>query len=92
VNARKAPSLAVIASPIHEAEPKDNIFHAHVLRPQDMEPTYMALHLRHLFTTYGGVESVLSQRRVPHWLAWLLSLPIINRFFGGPPPGQARRR
>jgi hypothetical protein len=83
LNARRPPSLAVIASPIYEAAPNDNIYHAHVLRPNSMDPTHMALHLRHLFTNYGTVETVLRERRGSR-LAWFLSLPIINRFFNGP--------
>ena len=52
----------------------------------------MALRLRHLFTTYGKIEIVPREGPMSPWLAWLLSLPIINRFVRGPPPGQAHRR
>jgi hypothetical protein len=79
----KAPvcqNLAVIASPIQEAEPNDNIYHAHALRPQNMDPMHMALYLRHLFTNFGRVEIVRREPRVSPWLAWLLSLPILNHF------------
>jgi hypothetical protein len=58
INARKAPCLPVIASPIDGPEPRDNKFHAHVCKPVDMQATHMALHLRHLFVTYGRVEAI----------------------------------
>lgn len=60
-NARKGPSLAVHASPVNDPEPDDNIYHAHVVRPANYDIHMMALHLRHVFTTYGKIEQNKSQ-------------------------------
>ena len=88
VNARRAPSLAVIPSPVNNPEPNDNIYHAHVLKPQHMEAQYMALHLRHLFATYGKVHNVRREQSFWQWFSGIVSVinrPIIflvNRLFG----------
>lgn len=71
INARVDPKLPVIASPVLDAEPDDNKYHAHVRRPQDMQPRYMALHLRDLFGRFGKLESVSKQNR--SWIDWLLA-------------------
>jgi hypothetical protein len=70
--ARKPAALPVIASPIQDQAPKDNIYHAHTLKPQHMEAAYMALHLRHLFTTFGTVEKIQTEQS--SWLSYLLSI------------------
>jgi hypothetical protein len=54
--ARSGIVLELQASPINGAEPEDNIYHAHLLRPQQVVAELMAFRLRHLFTTYGQVE------------------------------------
>ena len=71
VNARKRPNLTVIASPINDEEPNDNKYHAHVCRPQNLEPYFMALHLRHLFQTYGTLKSVCDDSRLRSWFSRL---------------------
>jgi hypothetical protein len=59
-SARKKPDLPVVPSPIPEEgdenDIKGNRYHAHVCRPDDMDPDHMAHHLRHLFTSYGSIE------------------------------------
>lgn len=70
--ARKTPALQVMASPIKNQAPNDNIYHAHTLKPQHMEAAYMALHLRHLFATYGAVEIIKTEQL--SWLSYLLGL------------------
>lgn len=57
-NAPRPPSFQVTSSPVNELEPDDNIYHAHVERPNDMSSYSMALHLRHLFTHYGDIKSI----------------------------------
>lgn len=42
-------------------EPNDNIYHAHVVRPANYDTHMMALHLCHVFTTYGKFEQNKSQ-------------------------------
>lgn len=81
INARRSPSLPIISSPVEDAEPKDNAYHAHVVRPQNMDPMHMALHLRHLFVTYGKVKNMRPEDRRWRWLVFILSLP--TRLFGG---------
>jgi hypothetical protein len=66
VQARKPPRLPVIASPIiDKPEPEDNVYHAHVARPDDLTPYFMALHLRLLFTNYGRVEQHIAESETP---------------------------
>lgn len=69
---RKPPTLPVMASPITNQAPNDNIYHARTLKPQHMEAAYMALHLRHLFTTYRRVEKIKTAQS--SWLSYLLGL------------------
>lgn len=59
-------AMPVMPSPIDEPEPNDNPYHAHLERPEGMEPYAAALHLRHIFTTYGSVDGVDIER-----LTWL---------------------
>ncbi len=56
IHARGDPKLPIYSSPVSEPEPKDNIYHAHVLRPEGWNSYQMALHLRHIFTSHGRVE------------------------------------
>lgn len=60
-NAKQDPKFPVIASPVTDPEPLDNAYHAHVERPDTLSVHMMSLQLRHIFTTYGGVE-----RNEPH--------------------------
>ena len=76
VQAKKEPKLRVYASPVEEAEPKDNIYHAHVVRPDGMSPYMMALHLKHIFTSYGKVHPVETPKS--GWLERLYSLPLVG--------------
>lgn len=64
LKAKKAPSLQLVAAPIGGEEPNDNIYHAHALRPEEVNQTFMAYHLRHLFTQYGKIHSV---QQPPDW-------------------------
>ena len=80
-SARRPPSCALVASPVDAPEPGDNKYHAHVVRPQNVDPTHMALHLRHLFTTYGKVEPVRRGNRRRAWLNHFLALPVVGRLF-----------
>lgn len=54
--ARNDPKHPVIASPVNHSAPNDNIYHAHVERPETQNDHLMSLQLRHIFTKYGGVE------------------------------------
>lgn len=45
-------ALSVVASPQDGHDLDENLYHAHVVNP-DIKPYYLALHLRHLFVTYG---------------------------------------
>lgn len=76
IQAKKDPKLPVHASPVEDEEPKDNVYHAHVVRPDALNPYIMALHLKHIFTSYGKVHSV----DVPKegWLEYLTKLPMIG--------------
>ena len=76
MEAEKKPDLMVVASPIPEdptlleKDLNGNRFHAHACRPVNMDETYMAYHLRHLFETYGNVERTRrGQER--SWLGWV---------------------
>jgi hypothetical protein len=55
-NAKQEPKFPVIASPVTDPEPLDNAYHAHIVRPDTLSVHMMSLQLRHIFTTYGGVE------------------------------------
>ena len=50
------PSLSVVPSPLEGESPEDNKYHAHLLRPDTKTNYQMALHLRNLFVTHGGIE------------------------------------
>jgi hypothetical protein len=76
IQARKDPKLPVHASPVEEPAPKDNDYHAHVVRPENLEPYMMALHLKHIFTSYGKVHSVDAPEE--GWLDYIAKLPIIG--------------
>jgi hypothetical protein len=62
-------AMPVLPSPIDAADPKDNPYHAHLERPEAVDPYEAALHLRHVFTTYGSVERVNSDRLT--WRDWM---------------------
>jgi hypothetical protein len=53
------------ASPINGVELEENIYHAHVLRPDEVPPDLMAFRLRQLFVTRGKLEPVSSNQ--PSW-------------------------
>ncbi|MEW9838618.1 hypothetical protein ABUE29_25955 [Mesorhizobium sp. ZMM04-4] len=74
--ARKDPKLPVTSSPISGVEPNDNAYHAHVLRPNTLSPYLMALHLKHIFTSYGKVHSVETAEATR--LDRLLNMPIVQ--------------
>jgi hypothetical protein len=71
---RKRPGLTLQASPVSDPEPLDNRYHAHVVRPADLDATLMALYLRHLFITHGSVEAVESAKSKPQKPSWWRSL------------------
>lgn len=52
---RRRRKLDVFASPVTDSG-AENPYHAHILRPTEIDPDLMALHLRHLFVTHGAVE------------------------------------
>jgi hypothetical protein len=74
VSAKRSPSLPVLASPVPGDEPKDNLYHAHVVRPETHDAYMMALHLKHIFTTYGTVYAVGSPTP-PIWMDRVLRIP-----------------
>jgi hypothetical protein len=74
VKERKEGKLSIIASPIENPEPNDNIYHAHVARLGDFSAYQMALHLRHIFTRYGRVEQ--NKVREETWRDRLWAHPI----------------
>lgn len=49
-------AMPVVASPIAGEGLEENVYHAHVLTPDGMNHYLTALHLRHLFGTYGQVH------------------------------------
>lgn len=70
-NPAKGRSLAIVPSPVVSLGPREdendlatNLYHAHVKKPDDMEPYLMALHLRDLFTRDPRVHEV-NRREVP---------------------------
>jgi hypothetical protein len=66
--ARKPPKLPVIASPVHAPEPNDNIYHAHIVLPDDEYAHLTSLHVRYIFTEYGDV--VHNERNQPAPAGW----------------------
>jgi hypothetical protein len=80
IQSRKPPKLPLHSSPVKDPEPNDNIYHSHVVKPQDLNGYLMALHLRHIFTTYGKIkknDSSMKSWRDHFWahpvLTWMLS-------------------
>ena len=72
--ARTPPKLPLIASPIHEPEPDDNIYHAHVVQPDNVLPNLVSLHIRHIFTKYG--ELMPNEQKQPTqtgWREWMMA-------------------
>jgi hypothetical protein len=91
---RQGDKYPVIASPVKEPEPEDNDFHAHVVRPHTVDYYDMSLHLKHIFTTYGGIERhdpTLPPPPEPTWLQtvreWIAEslTQIATRLRGQPP-------
>jgi hypothetical protein len=76
IQAKRDPKLPVHASPVQDLEPKDNLYHAHVIRPDNFDSYIMALHLRHIFTSYGKVHSVDAKEK--GWQEYLFKLPIVG--------------
>jgi hypothetical protein len=77
VSAKRDPSLPVLASPVLGDEPNDNMYHAHVVRPDTHDYYMMALHLKHIFTTYGKVHTVDSP--APSiWRDRLFRIPLVG--------------
>jgi hypothetical protein len=74
--ARKEPKLPVIPSPVEDTEPSDNAYHCHVVRPDPLSSYFMALHLKHIFTSYGRVHSVDTAEA--DWVTRFLNMPIIQ--------------
>ncbi len=79
VHAKKEPKLPIYASPVEDEEPKDNVYHAHVVRPDALNSYIMALHLKHIFTSYGKVHSVDAPEE--GWLEYLSKLPMVGPIF-----------
>jgi len=77
---RARPGLQIVASPVNDPEPNDNVYHAHIDRPADMEAAFFALHLRHLFTTYGKVEPVAPASVSEPW--WRRFVDPVLKLFG----------
>ena len=75
---RKRAGFKIVACPVNDPVPNDNLYHAHICRPADVEPEYMALRLRHLFTTYGKIEAVAPPDINAHW--WDGISTILQRF------------
>ena len=72
--ARKPPLLPVIASPIRDPEPNGNIYHAHILRPDNMSAHLVSLHVRYIFTEYGSVTQNENNQSPPAaWKARLIA-------------------
>jgi hypothetical protein len=65
----KGAGLRVEPSPIpatgeaDESNLEHNIFHAHAVKPTNLEPLMMALFLKHLFTCYGNFSAVPASKR-----------------------------
>jgi hypothetical protein len=55
-NPPKGKNVDLVPSPEHGEGLKENVFHAHALRPENQDDYSFALHLRHLFTSYGKVH------------------------------------
>jgi hypothetical protein len=51
-------SSQVVASPISEKDLAENIYHAHIVMPDDVDHYSMALHLRNIFCSYGSVHNI----------------------------------
>ena len=82
-NARKEPKLPLFASPVDEPEPNDNLYHAHVQRPDNVPSYMLALQLRHIFTSYGRVERIRldhpdTLRDPDTWIARIMNNTIAN--------------
>lgn len=60
---KKGSPLPVMPSPIAGSELDENLYHGHILLPS-VGDYLQALHLRHLFTTYGEVK-VVEQAAMP---------------------------
>jgi hypothetical protein len=58
-------ALTVIASPESGTDLDENIYHAHISAPPNMDYYSMALHLRELFETQGMIERVAEQGAPP---------------------------
>ena len=70
-------TFPVVSSPITGTELDENIYHAHVVRPDSIDDYYtMALYLRALFTKYGNVHPIARESRLSLWFPglgeWLL--------------------
>ena len=53
------------------------IYHAHVVRPAEKSSYEIALHLRHIFTTYGKIENaqeVAEQQSASTWYESLIGI------------------
>ena len=70
--ARRLPPLPVIASPIRDPKPNDNIYHAHILRPDNMSAYLASLHVRYIFTEYGSI--LRNENIQPAPAAWRIRL------------------
>lgn len=63
VNPPVGVGIEIFASPIKDGLDQ-NIYHAHARRPEATNDYDFALHLRHLFGSYGTVERATSGRRM----------------------------
>jgi len=57
-------AISLIASPIIDEDLKENIYHAHVVKPDETDSIVMALYLRHLFTKYGKAHPVNNDNKL----------------------------
>ncbi len=56
-------STPVIASAVSGSDLEENIYHAHIVMPDEIDSYSMALHLRHLFTTRGTIEYASNEKK-----------------------------
>lgn len=75
IRERRGTSLQVVASPVTDPEPDDNIYHAHVVRPEGLNSMFMALYLRHIFEQHGRLQH--NEAAVMNWRDRIRRHPVI---------------
>lgn len=90
---RQGLGLPVIASPVNNPEPKDNIYHAHIVRPESYTSLLMATYLSYIFEAPRGTVEESGIQHKP-WRDRLLAFPITNwilaKLASGPKRGGTR--